>query len=280
MAIIPIEETGKHYFMDGWLKENLDFLVKRKNRGFDNVLLIDGDERIGKSTFAKQIAYYMAKQTGTTFTHENIFFDIEEMQKFAKDTRKSMIIWDEAALGGTADNWQDENQKRLIQLLTTCGKYHHFFIFVIPQFDRLKYYLAISRSIALLRVYSPNRLDRGFFRCYGKNKKKEVYMAEKEKKEADCFPSFYGRFPDTHGMLIDEDAYEARKDAAIQAIGETTKAKGKVSNLQMHRFATILRFMKEKEKYTYTKIAEILGVECTEVTRIASRNWLGVEGFG
>lgn len=273
MVMITFEQ-GKEFYMHGYLKDNLEFLVKRKTRGYDNVLLIDGDERIGKSTLAKQIGYYMSKRMNRDFTYENIFFDIDEMQKYAMDNREKIIIWDEAALGGTADSWQEDTQKRLIKLLTTCGKYHHFFIFVIPQFDRLKYYLAVSRSIALIRVYSPNRLDRGYFRAFGKDKKKEVYLDEKEKKETSVIPSFFGNFPDTTGKLIDEEAYEERKDAAIQSIGEQSEKKGKATNLQMSRFKKVLKILIDKEGYTQNEIADHLQCDRQEIGRIIQRQWV------
>lgn len=213
--------TKQEHGMDGYLVSNLDFCAERAKIRWDNLIIIDGDEGVGKSTLGKDVGYYMGQKLGTGFSSKQIFFKIEEMEEYAKNERNKVIVWDEAALGGLGEDWQDDNQKRLIKLLITCRKYGHFFIFIVPKIDILRRYLAVHRSIALLRCYSPDRLTRGFFRAYAKNSKEDLYRLEKEHKNSrGVMPDFFGKYADVTGILIDEDDYEKRKDEAIQSIGE------------------------------------------------------------
>ena len=250
-----VKVTDKDYYLDGYLKSNLDFLIKRHLKSWDNVVLTDGDERAGKSTLTKAMAYYVAYTMGREFTADDIFFDCDKMITAAMNSRGRIFVWDEAALSGMAEDWQQNIQKKLIKMLITCGKYGHLFFFVIPKFHQLRYYLAISRSIALIRVYSPDRLQRGYFYCYAKDAKQRLYWIEKNDQLMNArkmIPSFKGRFSDVTGKLIDEDIYEKNKDAAIQSIDEEKESRAE--NLWKTRFLKIMPLLK-KHGYSQEQVA-------------------------
>lgn len=258
--------TDKSYYMDGYLKQNLNFLRDRIHKRWDNLIVIDGEEGAGKSTFGKQIAYYLAYELKRDFTADHIFFDIEKMSHYASENREKVIVWDESALGGMAQDWQDKTQKKLIKLLITCRKYNHIFIFIIPLFTKLNEYLATSRSIALLRVYSPNRLDRGRFICYSKNKKKKLYEMEKLKYRGRVIPSFYGTFLDTEGLLIDEEKYEKNKDMAIESIFNEEKKPSKKDEANKRKLLLLMDYMIENHGLKNYQFQDILGLPSSSIS--------------
>jgi hypothetical protein len=256
--------TDKDYYLDDNLKVNLDFCIRRQKKNFDHVLLMDGDEGYGKSTFAQAIGYYLAKETGRPFDVKNIFFDIQNMAEFAAHTEEQIIVWDEAALGGLSTEWQNKTQRKLIQLLMTARKKRHFWIFLIPKFFKLNEYIAVDRSIALVHVYSADHMTRGNFSFYAKRKKNKVYETYKSsrKRVYNKF-DFVGKFTNTTN-LIDQEAYNAKKDIAIQSIFGSedniskTRAKQIILQYKMYQYATTLKDLHNIDLKT---TAENLGVD-------------------
>lgn len=246
MAIV----TDKKFHMDNDLRDLVELCIRRKEKKWDNLLIIDGKERSGKSTLAKAICYYYAYQTGKTFSVENVFFQPENLEKFARTHRESIILWDESALGGLSSMWWTRIQQKITLLLMMAGKYGHFYVFVIPSFFRLNKYLAIDRSLGLLHVYSEDLISRGAFACYNEKQKTWIYNSYKKSEMYGKHNSFIGRFvrKNVEGCIIDEEAYEKKKDMAIESIKmyfdrrETSRVQGikeKLHRLQ-YRIATEL----------------------------------------
>jgi hypothetical protein len=227
------EEDKFKPYIDGFLRRNLDFLVERIENAWDLLLLIDGLERAGKTTLGKTAAAYLAFRLKREFTANNIFFDIDDLIEFAQNNRNKIIMWDEAALGGLSQQWATADQLKLKQLLITCGKFGHVLIFIVPDFTILNKYFSVNRSFALLRVYSPDNITRGFFEGYDVDSKKLLYDAEKKGLYFNhgIKPTIKGVFAKNDG-IVDEVLYEKRKDEAIAKIGTTEKnsAKNKLAN--------------------------------------------------
>ena len=69
--------------MDKDLIHKFDLMAERctgKNK-FDNLIIVDGDEGYGKTTFSVAAAYYLAQKTGRSFSNKNVFFDPNEFIK-------------------------------------------------------------------------------------------------------------------------------------------------------------------------------------------------------
>ncbi len=209
--------TDKQYYMDENLKSVLDLCVKRQGQKWDNVLICDGEERSGKSTLIKSSAYYVADKINKPFSINNVFFDPEEMLDFAVNNTEEVIIWDEAALGALSVNWHNKIQKKLNTMLMMTGKYRHTYFFIIPNFFRLNKYLALDRSHTLMHVYSPDMVKRGLFTCYNRKQKTWVYNNNRKSEMYSKDYSFRGRFTlKNTENIIDEEAYERKKDEAIK----------------------------------------------------------------
>jgi hypothetical protein len=52
------EGTGNEYYMDGYLKQNLDIAKKVITKDWDMLFVMDGSEGSGKSVLTMQSAYY------------------------------------------------------------------------------------------------------------------------------------------------------------------------------------------------------------------------------
>lgn len=206
--------TDKKYFMEADLVSVLDLCIERRESGHDSLIIIDGKERIGKSELARQICYYISSKSNQPFSNDNIFFDLMEMLTYATNKRKDQIVWDESAFGGLGTQWQEESQQVLTQMMMTCGKYGHIWIFICPSFFKLNAYFALHRSIALLHVYSPNLIDRGYYTVYNEVQKTYIYNNNRKTMLYGKGYSFLGRFNEVPG-IIDLPEYERKKDNAI-----------------------------------------------------------------
>lgn len=234
--------TDLDLYIDQNLKNMLDLLVHRKKKKWDNVLIIDGKERSGKSTLAKTIAYYYGEQIGQKFSLKNTFFDIQEMMEFARNEYGKLIVWDEAALGGLAIDWRNKIQQDLSVMLMTTGDHNHFYIMIVPNFFRLKDYLAIDRSIGLLHVYSPDMITRGYFQCLNESQKVWAYNNFKKSQTYGRNCSFRGRFTEKHtDRIYPEDEYLEKKHKAIDKYlnQSTTKTEARFQAVK-HNIATML----------------------------------------
>lgn len=226
MAIV----TDKEYYMDDQLKAKLDLCCDRcTSKAFDNLIIIDGDEGIGKSTFSMGCAYYVAHRTGRPFSVDNVFFDLNKLFAFARTTKEQVIVWDEAALGGMASEWRNEKQQILLKLLMVARKKRHFFFFNIPKFFKLNEYLIVDRSIALIHIYARGEIEQGRF-CYFKKSSKERLYYDRIRSRMRNYKKFYdfhGSFPNVLAKVIDEEEYDKKKDEAILSIGVNEKVTAK-----------------------------------------------------
>jgi len=221
--------TDLQYYMDGGIVALMDLCIKHAKHKWDNVIIIDGPERSGKSTLAKSMGYYYAYITGKKFGLHNVFFDPEEMLQYTVKKEEKVIIWDEAAFGGLSTQWQTKIQQKLNSMLMVTGKYRHFYIFIIPSFFRMNRYLAIDRSIALVHVYTPDLLKRGLFVCLNKEQKTWIYNNNRKSEMYGKSPSFRGRFTlkNTEKILSDTD-YDEKKDKAILKYLDKSQEKEKI----------------------------------------------------
>jgi len=260
--------TDLDLYMDPRLKEKMDLMVKRSTgkKKMDNLIVIDGDEGIGKSTLSVYLAYYYASKSERTFSVDNIFFDVNKLIQFAQTTEDQIIIWDEAALGGLSIEHSKQHQINLTKLLMTARKKRHLWIFNIPKFFKLNEYILVDRAIALIHVYARRQLEAGRF-CYYKKKAKEklfYHRIRTRQREYYKYMSFWGTFPNCLTKIIDEDKYEAMKDEAIASIGKEEK-----KNRYERRIYEMMKYMIDSG-LTHKKIAEITGVPRRTVT-----DWVG-----
>ncbi|KKM87144.1 hypothetical protein LCGC14_1271850 [marine sediment metagenome] len=216
--------TDLQYQLEGFLIEKMDCIHTRvTKRKLDGIFLIDGDEGFGKTGISILLAKYIAWKTDREFNLDHIFFDPKELIAYINSTKKQVIIWDEAALGGLASGWQNKVQQMVIQTLMTCRSRQHIIFFNCPKFYRLNKYFVMDRAEGLIHVYSENRIDAGKV-AYFKKDQLEYMMEYWTKKHKHPYKVFYrkqlrGNFIDAFKLdILSEDAYDKKKDSYTEKL--------------------------------------------------------------
>lgn len=206
--MVKVFEGTKHeYYIDGFLKQNLDVAKKVIKSDWDMVFLIDGYEGCGKSVLAQQVGFYC----DPTLNINQITFTPKQFKDAILSAKRyQCIIFDEAygALNAkTAMQWINRS---IVKMLTEIRQKNLFIIIVLPTFFDLVKYVAIWRSRALLHVYSGDDFERGFFAFYNIDRKKSLYVnGKKFYNYNNPKPNFYGRFTD--GYMVDKEEYKQKK---------------------------------------------------------------------
>ena len=225
MVIVKItnpktEKTHEFYF-DKKLYENLIKKVKKsvQKKDKDRVIIVDGGEGNGKSTFAFQIA----KILYPSFDLNNICFTSEEfVRAISQASKNECIVYDEAFTGLSSRGALSEVNRMLVSLMMEMRQKNLYVIIVLPTFFLLDKYVAIWRARDLFHIYERNG-ERGFWVYYNRNKKKLLYLkGKKEYIYSGVRSNFRGRF--IKGYIVDEDEYRKKKSIALKSRDRRTKS--------------------------------------------------------
>jgi len=253
--------TNLNYWMEKPLINKLNIMIKRceqQNPKQDAVIIVEGSEGEGKTTLASLIGYYAKYKTGRTI---NIFFRLENLINFSKNTESQIIIWDEPALDALSTDSLNKINKNLIRLLMAVRKKRHFFIFNFTKFYKFSEYIVVDRSLGLIHVYSRKEVQMGHYvyirrrnleRLYNswRNSKKRLYKVLCRKR----FGGHTGTFRDIfdNGLFDKMDitvngvphsttkTYDLEKDKAISSIGEEEKKKVDKKDVELTNIKIIL----------------------------------------
>jgi len=264
--------TDKKYSLENFVVYILDLIIERaaKKRKLDAVLLCDGDEGFGKTGLSILMGYYFSHKTGREFSLDNIFFDPEEFTTFINTTKKQIIIWDEAALGGLASGWQNKVQQMLIQTLMTCRFRQHIIIFNCPKFYRLNQYFVTDRAVGLFHVYSRDGINAGRLTYYKKDWLEQMHQQwnKKRLKPYKKYTSkhFRGSFIDAFNIgIIDEDEYDNKKTKYTKKLLEKFKTgKDSKQTQEMDKLKYIIASDKNR---TLKEIAEMVNKSERTISR-------------
>jgi len=248
------KEYPDGFYMDGYLRANLDIIIRNIHKDLDFVIVISGggEVRIGKSILSNQIGYYITfevnrlyygegsiiknKKTKSPYLSEPNTFDLRnycfkgteliEKGKSLGIKKFSVLIYDEAGESLSSKRILSTLTQNLLDYFREVGQFNLFNILVIPEFFDLPKSIAINRSIFLLDTYFEGEFQRGQFKFFDKKLKKKLYL--KGKKELDyqlVHPSFRGRFTNT--WLINEADYRVAKDEAFKGREKQLRAEDK-----------------------------------------------------
>jgi hypothetical protein len=222
--MVKVDCNGCEIYLDGYMKENLDFLKKKVKLKWDGVSLWVGDEGDGKTTMALQAALYL----DPNLCLENITFNPEDFEEAVNRAAPfTSIVWDEAdALGGHWANVMVQAMKRLMKRIRS--KQLYIFLVTPTMFDLGKYFV-IHRTQVLIHIYSTG-LERGKFRMFVGDKKRNLYFYGYKmwnmKAER---PNFIGSFTNLpKNFPIDMRAYEVKKDESTQVTDKGFKTPEKL----------------------------------------------------
>ena len=197
---------------------------------YHNFILENGivTHNSGKST----AAFTIAKYVDPTFPGESlndgkgrrkcdriVFTQKQFMEAVDSSPPGSAIVWDEMVLGGLAADASKEAQKILIKKMVTIRKKRLFILFVLPSIFMLRMYFAVFRTRALIHFYSPDGIERGYFKFYSYDTKRKLYIrGKKEFNQEAQRADFIGRTTNTEGYFFDNKEYDAKKEEAIKQI--------------------------------------------------------------
>ena len=135
----------------------------------------------------------------------------------------------------------------------------------------MKDYIALHRSIALIRVYLKNREKHGYFRVYGKFKKTRLYDKETSKTpKGRVMCSFFGNFAKDPCELIDMKKYDEAKDKAINDIfGKLETPDDKFSKRWKGRASIFAKMLQEKG-VKRSEMASRTGINVRDITELIS----------
>lgn len=101
----------------------------RRNCGFDNIIMVTGEERSGKSTVALKMALAM----DPSLSIDKITFKLDDFNKAIASAKDGdIILMDEAGVDLYSKEWWDEFQIQLVKKLFIIGMMHLTLIIVLP----------------------------------------------------------------------------------------------------------------------------------------------------
>lgn len=226
--------TRFHYPLEKSYLEKLDLMIKRcttNKSKKDAVLIFEGAEGEGKTTFSVATGFYIAEKTGREFNEKHLFFNLRKMIDYAKTTEKKIIIWDEPALEALSTDSRKKVATDLTRLLMMARKKRHFIMINMAKFYKFSEYTIVDRPLALIHVYSRKNIISGRFLYIRKKNLEKLYLDWRYKKQRNykkySHPYVRGSFPDIlnpnyKNNVLSEfniDDYEKIKDEAIASIG-------------------------------------------------------------
>ena len=260
-----VKVNDKDYYMDGYLKKNLD-LIKDKvcNDEWDWVFIIDGVERGGKSHLAQQIAYYL----DPGFDTSRIVFTPEEFVNAVVNAKKNQaIIFDEALRGLSARSAISQINRAIVRMMAEMGQKNLFIFIVLPSFFDLDRITALHRARTLIHVYTDNRMNRGRFLFFNANKKKRLYLLGKKTYNYNVIESnFFGTYKENY--VIDKKLYEKLKLNALKNLGATEAPKASYAQKLEKQRLMAINYMKNTLKLKLKPIGEAFGLDRSTIGRL------------
>ena len=260
MVMVTIK--GKEFYLDSFLKQKLDNLkriVFQKN--WDGLIIIDGLERIGKSTLGLTCAWYLSDGNFTVFNIGKDTADIVNKIEIIND--KSIILVDESSLVFNSKDAMRKEQKKLIKILNVCGQKNLIFILILPSIFDLNKSIAIRRSKFLLHCYADNELRRGRFAYFGEDAKKVLYAHGKKNYDSYEYPkrsiNELGKFTDFNPL--GQEYLDTKRETLYKALHEDDRV---VSlKVKMERMTDVVKNIEAYKfpfKFTQEQKSQMLGI--------------------
>ena len=253
--------NGKEFYLDEFLKQKLDTLreiVFKKN--WDGVILIDGMERVGKSTLGITVAYYLSDGN---FSVKNICADSDDaIKKIESFPDKSVLLIDEGSLVFNSKDAMKKEQKKLIKILNVVGQKNMIFIIILPSIFDLNKSIAIRRSKFLLHCYTDASLNRGRFAYFGEDAKKILYVKGKENYDSYQYPkrslNELGRYMDFNPL--GEEYLETKRKSLSSALHEDDRPPRVVAkDIIIQTFQRVYDHFQKNKKISVKDLSDAFG---------------------
>jgi hypothetical protein len=208
-------QLQKEVFIDRIIRQELSKVKERvltKDRDF--VAVIDGEEGVGKSVLAQQLASFLDPD----FNLDNIVFNSDDFMKRIKDPKikkGACIVLDEAFNAANNRASLTEVNRAMIGVASEMRQRNLFVFMVLPSFFDLDKYFALWRCRALFHVYFTPE-ERRHYILFPKESKKMLYLLGKKtynySKPSAPFPpcEFFNTY------TVNEEDYRSKKSDAFK----------------------------------------------------------------
>jgi len=218
--MVKVNVAGHEYYLDGYLKTNLDNIKKIIRKSWDFVFVVDGYEGAGKSVFCQQLAHYVSDGD---FNVDEVVFDPKDFkEQVLKSKKYNAIVFDEAFRGMSARAAMSQINKTLMGMLQEIRQRNLFIFIVLPSIHDLDKYVALHRTAGLFHISVGENRERGYFNYYNKEQIVNLLKDYKNKYKYPRYPKIRGRFTKWQPFA---EAYEKKKmDSLRDYVDEKPKA--------------------------------------------------------
>ena len=252
--MVKVQVAEHNYYLDGYLKSNLDALKKNVKKDYDAFALIVGREGFGKTTISFQIALYC----DPTFNLSRVCFTAEQfLQAVENAERYQAIVFDETMGYLSSRNGMSKFNKVLIKIMSEMRSKNLFVFLNIPNFFMMDWYVSQHRTTGLIYVYK-----RSFFGSYDYPTKKKLYMQGKKYHSYATPPNFRGRF--TKFFPFNKEDYEVKKQQAIKEWASNTR----MESVWKEQRDILIKECVENKLIKSKEIAELIGLSVRQVQLI------------
>ena len=204
--MVKVKVKKHEFYLDGYLKSNLDALKKSLKQDYDAFILLTGREGFGKTTLSFQCALYCDQ----SFNLDRVCFTIEQFLEAVKDAERfQAIVFDETMGFLSSRQSMSKFNRALIKVMSEMRSKNLFVFLNIPSFFMMDWYVALHRTTGLLYINK-----RSCFASYDYRTKHKLYMEGKKYRSHSVPPNFTGRF--TKYFPINKKDYEKKKQEAIK----------------------------------------------------------------
>lgn len=258
-------------YIDGMYYENLKTLAEVIADDMTFLAIVSSstlEVGTGKSAFVQQSAEawislvnQLHKVNIPDLSMKNIVFKPKDLIERAFEIPKYSVIivdeWDDA-------HYWSELGVSLRQFFRKCRQLNLFIFVIIPNFFQLPPSYAITRSVFFVDVRFEGKFERGYFRFFSFDKKKDLYIYGKKTQNYECVkPDFMGRFAD--GYAVDDATY---RKAKLKDMLESEKEDKPIDIRQV----TISIFKKLRKNLPELTIDKLAGA--FEIHRTTAFDWL------
>ncbi len=226
-----------------------DYISKRDK---DYVMLVDGYEGSGKSTFAIQCGKYV----DPTLDLSRICMTPEEFKEAIKNSEKGQcVIYDEAVTGLTAGDSISKVGRVLKSMMMQMRQKNLFVIVIMPVIFEFNKYAVLSRARFFFHIYeSKGRM--GYFVGLNKKGTRITYLKGKKTHSYSVRSRFNGRFYGKFGLgQSQEPLYRKKKEEALFEVGEDEEVSTTLQRVTKERNFALIELNNQNVSYSEIKEA-------------------------
>lgn len=259
------KDKDRTLYLDGYLKEKLDFALKQQQKDNDVVAITVGDEGSGKSSITGNCMRYVTKDNFNP-KRQVIGSGYEEgLEKIKKANKKDALMFDEGNVFFLSTETMKKEHRELHKVFSIFRQKNLIVFIVLPSFFRLGSYFALDRSRFLIRTYL-RKGERSFFEYYGLKRKEKLYRYGKKTHNYSLVkPNFKGRF--TKCKDLESEEYKKFKRKTLMDSFKIAKKKKQKTPKQIQREYR-KRIIKNNPNKTQRGLGEILGISESRVGQI------------